>query len=517
MNINHNCEVCEPKPGKNELEKLCESCRIVYESSYSLNYKNSSAERLSLPQQATYFHLNNGIMFDEDDSQVLKGKNLLLVGTGYINKFKIVKMMKSQLNKLICVSPQKTWAYSFVDHWILAEDIDFEKKEETLSKVLAFMDKEQIKFDGIMNYYDECCLMTFYLANKLKLTSIPIEVGIQLKNKHEFREICKELDIPSPKHFYIKSNQRETFLTKLDTSDPTKIVSVDNKSFCTFPLIVKNPFGFGKSFVKKCLTVDEFVRTLKDSLNSDIDLLVEEYFEGHEIDCDLLIQDNKVKFLAISDNFPPLEPYFFEQGGTVPSLILSKQEQKAIKYLISKWTSQLNIQNACIHFEARCRPESMFKRNNFDINGNLIDESYFLMPIEVNLRVGGAEVWSMIKAVYGVDLIKENLKILLNVPLDEAELQSKAENPRCRCISKNFDPARAVLINSINIRAEEVIRNPDTVELVLFRSVGEKLSIIAKPGWIAVKNDNLEASLEEMQQHLDIILKFLQFEFIDCN
>jgi hypothetical protein len=36
--------------------------------------------------------------------------------------------------------------------------------------------------------------------------------------------------------------------------------------------------------------------------------------KGHEIDLEILVQDNKVKFLAISDNTPPIEPYFYEQG-----------------------------------------------------------------------------------------------------------------------------------------------------------------------------------------------------------
>jgi len=29
---------------------------------------------------------------------------------------------------------------------------------------------------------------------------------------------------------------------------------------------------------------------------------------------EVLVQDNQVKFLAISDNTPPIEPYFYEQG-----------------------------------------------------------------------------------------------------------------------------------------------------------------------------------------------------------
>ena len=40
--------------------------------------------------------------------------------------------------------------------------------------------------------------------------------------------------------------------------------------------------------------------------------------KGNEIDIDILIQDNEVKFMSISDNFPPKEPFFFEQGKKQP-------------------------------------------------------------------------------------------------------------------------------------------------------------------------------------------------------
>ena len=36
--------------------------------------------------------------------------------------------------------------------------------------------------------------------------------------------------------------------------------------------------------------------------------------KGHEVNIEILVQDNEAKFLAISDDFPPPEPYFYEQG-----------------------------------------------------------------------------------------------------------------------------------------------------------------------------------------------------------
>jgi hypothetical protein len=50
-------------------------------------------------------------------------------------------------------------------------------------------------------------------------------------------------------------------------------------------------------------------------ISDNMSLIVEEYISGHEIDIDIILQNNKVKFISISDNTPPIEPYFFEKGN----------------------------------------------------------------------------------------------------------------------------------------------------------------------------------------------------------
>lgn len=122
-----------------------------------------------------------------------------------------------------------------------------------------------------------------------------------------------------------------------------------------------------------------------------MDLLVEEYYDGHELDIELLIQDNQVKFISIWDNVPALEPYCFEQGGICPSVALSKKEHDAIKKLILNWVDRMSFQDACLHFEARCRPSSLYKKPVLDHNQNLIvDQRYFLMPMEVRYLLNGS-------------------------------------------------------------------------------------------------------------------------------
>ena len=228
-----------------------------------------------------------------------------------------------------------------------------------------------------------------------------------------------------------------------------------------------------------------------------------------------MIQNNQANFVAISDNFPPLEPYFFEQGGVTPSLKLSNREQKAIGNLIEKWISKMNFQNAILHFEARCRPESIYGNEKFfDNNDILINEKLFLMPIEINLRLAGAETWSMIKASCDVDLVREYTNIMLGIKLDEVSLKNKWRFPRYRCISRDFHPAKNVTIKAIGIKKDKVMQD-DVVEISVFRSVEDKLCIKDYIGWISVKSDFGDTSEEKLSLKLESALECLIFEFIE--
>ena len=174
----------------------------------------------------------------------------------------------------------------------------------------------------------------------------------------------------------------------------------------------------------------------------------------------------------------------------------------------------MNFQNACLHFEARCRPQFLYKdRPIFASNEKVIDENYFLMPIEINQRLGGAETWSVIKTVYDICLLEEHLNISLGLKLNEKLLEHKRTHPRFRCISKDIHPARNVKLNSIQVNIKKLQRNPNAVEISIFRSPDEKLGIKDYVGWVTAKNE-LNCSYEEIKETLNDILECVRFEFI---
>jgi hypothetical protein len=195
--------------------------------------------------------------------------------------------------------------------------------------------------------------------------------------------------------------------------------------------------------------------------------------------------------------------------------MLSQQEQMAIRDLASKWVSQLNIQNACLCFEARCRPQSLYNdRPIFDENNNVIEPDSFLMPIEINLRLAGAETWSTIKSVYDVDLLEEHLNLSLGFKLDEIQLDRKTNNPRFKCMSKDIHPARSVILNSIKVNLEKLAANDNAVEICIFKSPGEKLTGQDCVGWLTVKSGIHETN-EKLLTSLSEVMNLVQIELVD--
>jgi len=239
--------------------------------------------------------------------------------------------------------------------------------------------------------------------------------------------------------------------------------------------------------------LQEFNDCILESLSKPIDLLVEEYFEGFELDIDVLIQNNEIKFLTISDNFPPTPPNFKENGGISPSIKLSPNHLKIVEKLTTEWLSLMNFQNSILHFEALFNPN--------------MDENTCLMPIEINPRIGGCETWSLIKASKNIDLLLEFINICLGI---ETNITNKNYLNEFRCISKNFLASNKSLEN-MKINHKYLAEDKDVIELVIFKQVDEIIELNENFGWISIRNAN---GLSEAQliKKLDKITSNLIFK-----
>lgn len=138
-----------------------------------------------------------------------------------------------------------------------------------------------------------------------------------------------------------------------------------------------------------------------------------------------------------------------------------------------------------------------------------LNENYFLMPVEINQRMGGAEAWSMIKAAYDVDLLREHMNISLGIKVD---LDKKhCQQARNQCISWNFREEFDLYMESIKFNLAGIVNNADVIEVALTKSPGEKYRK-DQYGWLALKV-GLHCSELDMRASLEKVIECFKFNY----
>jgi len=409
------------------------------------------------------------------------GKTMLLVNTGSIKKRFILQKLKKLGLKIVVLNKEKNWANEYVDSWILA---DTANHAESLQQVEKFIkDNRHIHIDGALTFWEDDVLLTSKITDKFNFIGIPFSVAKKARNKYLFRKFCEENGIKAPKNMLIKSAR--------DLS-----CAADNFAF---PVVLKPTYGSSSAFVVKAENKEEFYSTyeyikknisskVESALSEGLDILVEEYIDGDEVDIDILLQNGKIKFWSITDNYKTREPFFVETGQAIPSS-LPKKNQGELLELAELTLEKLGVQNGCVHFEAKISHTGP-------------------APIEVNLRMGGDEVNSFVKGAWHVDLIEYAAKISLGIYFNKIK---KKEEPYEYLSGAYFLPDSSGILIKFDI-AEKIKLNKNLEEFHLYKKIGD--AVLVPPegfeyiGWLTVAGENpLDA-----KDNLDDILKDIKFE-----
>jgi len=408
----------------------------------------------------------------------LIGKTLLVVNTGSIKKRFILQRFKKLGLKLICLNKEKNWATPYIDYWILADNTD---QSECISAIRDFMNANpEVKIGGVLTYWEDDVLLTSKITDKFNFIGIPYNIAKKVRNKYLFREFCQLNNLPAPKHMWIKSaadilNLSEDF---------------------SFPAVIKPAYGASSAFVIKVNNKNELINTYnyvkksistktESALADGLDIFLEEYIEGDEVDIDIILQNGKIKFWSISDNYQTQEPFFVEIGQSIPSSLPVPRQQELVG-LAEETLERLGIQHGIIHFEAKATPHGP-------------------VPIEINLRLGGDYVPSYIKGCWGIDLIEYAARIALGqyIKIEQPTIPLKY------IIGQDFRSDHSGVLISLSIN-EEVKKLSFVEELHFYKEVGDP--ILAPPegydnlGWITVSGysildaqDNLKTALHDIK------------------
>lgn len=414
-------------------------------------------------------------------------KTILLVHAGNEGKYFIAKELKKLGLHVICLNREKIDVLDdAIDSWILNELNDHKESIEAVKEFLK--QNKKVKIEGIVTFWEECVLLTSKLTDEFGLIGIPYHLAEKAKNKYLFREFCNNNGISAPRHMLISGKK--------------DIPSIEKH--LTYPLVIKPIYGAISAFVVKVKNRDELEETydyIKNNIRSywlaaeweNLELLVEEYIDGDEVDIDIVLQNGKIKFYSIADNFNKNKDKFFVDNGQAIPSGLPQPDQDSLITLAEETLEKLGIQNGIIHFEAKSTKHGP-------------------VPIEINLRMGGDYIYNYIKDSWGVDMVAYAAKIALG----EYIKIEKPEFPFRYIMGWDFQIESSGILVELDI-SPELKKKKYLHKMSIGKEIGD---VILRPpegydglGWITVYGDNLLDAQDNLKEALELIhYKVVEFD-----
>lgn len=334
-------------------------------------------------------------------------KLLLLGGSRYI--ISVIRTAKRLgIYTITCDYLPENIAHCYSDEYWNISIID---KDAVLRKA------QENNIDGIMSFAcDPGVVTAAYVAEKMGLPfQCSYETASILQDKGKFREFLRI------NNFMVPHAKRYT-----DSNIPMSDID-----FFTWPVIVKPTDSAGSKGVTRVETPDK----LKDAINLAVKeshngaFIIEDFltFEGHHSSADPFSVDGSLKFITYSDQLFDKEA----QNPYTPSLIIwpSSMKDKYQKILTHETQRLINL----LHMTTGI----------YNIE-TCVGEGGKPYIMEVSPRGGGCEIAEIQKMAYGVDLIENEVRKAVGMPLTSIK-QNDCDGHWCEMVVHANSNQRGIL------------------------------------------------------------------------
>lgn len=324
---------------------------------------------------------------------------LLIILPGRSGREAVLRRIIHEVGPVAVLVPERlleasAWAKPLVTAWI---DFKGPGLEDAWRAVSQWMASSGRSISGCTTWDEWGMEICAYLCapERLHLPYTPLSTVCQVRNKFHFREACRQAALPSCRCANV--HRKDELLVALEKE-------------WRYPLILKPARGAGSYYCRKVESKDELLeifdalderfRSEKAIPEDDVSAgwILEEWFSGLEVDVDGWAKDGDVEWMLVSDNKPVLSHACCETGGVYPS-----QLPEDLVELLRELTRKVVLACPGLHsafcFEALINPESKE-----------------VMPVELNLRLGGAECPCGVEAVTGIFLPLAAARLALGQP-----------------------------------------------------------------------------------------------------
>ena len=257
------------------------------------------------------------------------------------------------------------------------------------------------RIDGIMSFgVDPGVVTAAYVAEKMGLPSPPLKSVEILQNKDKFRDFLAANGFNCPWHRGYASKEEAL----KDFSRVERVDRVDNTRGMRFPVIVKPVDSAGS---KGCTRVDSLAGlpgaidcALAESHSGRF--IIEQFLElaGHQTGSDSFSIDNELVFCSFdSQYFDVNSPNPYTPTAHIWPSDMPVEAQRELRDEIQRLIHLLNLGTSIYNIEARVAS----------------DGKPYIM--EVSPRGGGNRLSEVLKLATGQDLIENNVRMALDLPL----------------------------------------------------------------------------------------------------
>ncbi|MBS4194890.1 ATP-grasp domain-containing protein [Lederbergia citri] len=295
---------------------------------------------------------------------------------------------------IVLFTNRKNLQFSDVDNIIYTEDLF---NERIIFDEITKLEEQGKHIRACLSFIDPFVSYAANLSKKLGLVHLSIDSLSLMENKIMFREKLKNL--PSSPSYSI-----------VDPYTPLNEINYMN-----FPLIVKSPISNGSKdviFVDCIENLKEGIQILqKKDCSSPI--LVEEYLHGTQYLIEIIVYNSEISIAAIIKQEVANGGKIIVVGYQYPSGLKKEIEEKLVK-TIEKIIEELGFTNGACHLEMK------YMQDNWKL-------------VEINPRMSGGYINSMIELGTGIHLIKEIIK--MNLGEHPSLVHTKKDNVYSRYVT----------------------------------------------------------------------------------
>jgi biotin carboxylase len=329
-------------------------------------------------------------------------------------------------------------------------------------KLLAIAKEEKI--DGVIHPCSEVAMNVMGRINdELHLSGISRETAVRATNKHLMREAFEAYGAPSPK----------SYCTNYINEGWSLFKSIGGKAILKPS---RNSGSRGIAEIEYDIQFGQFAKLFERSKEESRDdsVMIEQFVEGPEFSVEIIVWNNTVNVLQVTDKKTTEAPYFVELGHSQPSQF-PKDVVNAIKKAAVQGVKALQLNNCAAHAEVKYQ-----------------DGKPYIM--EIGARLGGDFISTELTHLStGIDMVAAAIDVALG---NEPTLKPTEEGYGVCIRYFTPEPGEVEYVNEGELKKRNNVYNAE-IYVKPGDMVDEVKSSLDRSGHVIVTADNVKTAVEE--------------------